>query len=285
MRKILVPADGTDASRPVVELAFAAARTLGAHVEVLHVRPDARDAVPLLGEGMSGAMVEELIELTKKEAGIRAKRAADMFASITATAGVPRVETPTGSGVSASYQQQIGREDETMAWYGRLADLVVVGQPQPRAEGPSTMLLHAAVFETGRPVMVAPPVPATDVGRVVAIAWNGSAEAARAVAAGMAFIRAAERVVVMTMTTDKTPEAAAEQLAAYLAWHGVTAEKRVLDPAKGPVGAAVLTGCADAGADLLVMGAYTHSRMMQLILGGVTRHVLHEAALPVLMAH
>ncbi|MFQ5619515.1 MAG: universal stress protein, partial [Rhodospirillales bacterium] len=152
-------------------------------------------------------------------------------------------------------------------------------------EGTSVMTLNAALFETGRPVLVAPPSAPAVLGRKVAISWNGSAQAARAVAAALPYIMRSDGVVILTVESDRTSASAAPELAAYLAWHGVRAETKFFSPTNRSIGAALLKECADAGADLLVMGAYTHSRMRQLILGGVTRHVLAEATVPLFMAH
>jgi nucleotide-binding universal stress UspA family protein len=132
---------------------------------------------------------------------------------------------------------------------------------------------------------VAPPSVPGALGGKVAISWNGSAQAARAVSAALPYITRSDGVVILTVESDRTSASAAPELAAYLAWHGVRAETKIFAPADRAVGAALLKECADAGADLLVMGAYTHSRVRQLILGGVTRHVLAEAAVPLFMAH
>ncbi|MCH7937805.1 MAG: universal stress protein [Proteobacteria bacterium] len=90
----------------------------------------------------------------------------------------------------------------------------------------------------------------------------------------------------MTVSSERTSAARAPELAEYLEWHGISAATRTFDSeGRKLIGAPLLKECADAGVDLLVMGAYTHSRMRQLILGGVTRHVLEEAAIPLFMAH
>jgi len=285
IRIIMVPLDGSDAARPALELALVTAKRTGAHLEALHVRADPKDAVPLLGEGMSGAMIEELIDLTEKEAEARCERARSMFDTLCAENGVTVTDGPGSAGPTAGWRETTGREDELAAWRGRLADLIVVGRPAADSEAPSILMVNAAVFESGRPVLVAPPTFAPDLGRRVAIAWNGSAEAARAVHGALPLIASAESVTIFTTETEKTPETAAGELSGYLAGHGISAEQRSLTESDGPVAKALLEACVTDDVDLLVMGAYTHSRLRQLILGGVTRHVLQEVTLPVLMAH
>jgi len=286
MRMILVPLDGTEASKSALETAFMVGREVAAHVTVLHVRPDPKDAVPLLGEGMSGSMIEEMIEIAETEAANRAAKARAMFNSLCAEKGVAVVDDPApGESVSASWTEETGREDEVTAWRGRVADMVVLSRPTPESDVSATMTLNAALFETGRPALIVPPSGPAPIGRKVAVSWNGSAQAARAVASAMPIIAGSGGVVIFTAEGDQTSVNVAPELATYFAWHGVTADVRVISASPRAVGEALLKECADAGVDLLVMGAYTHSRMRQLILGGVTRHVLENATLPLFMAH
>ena len=283
IRKIVVPVDGTDATRLSLDSAFHFARDVGAHVEVVHARADPRLAVPLVGEGMSGAMIEELIDLTEKESATRAVTAREMFDRATEKNGFPASETPAPTGPTAGWIETVGAEDDILVRRGRVADLLVVARPTAHAEAPSVVTFNAAVFESGRPVLVAPTEPVKSMGRRVAISWNGSAEAARAVSAALPVLRNAQAVRILNVDTDDTANGRAANLAEFLQWHGIAAEQCAIPAGDGPVGAAILAACGDA--DLLVMGAYTHSRLLQLILGGVTRHILERSTLPLLMAH
>ena len=283
-KMILVAVDGTDASMPAIAAAFTVGRDLASHVVGLHIRADSKDAVPLLGEGMSGAMIEEIIDLAEQEAEKKADRAKEMFDHYCRDNAISVVDEPPGpDGVSASWIQETGREDEAMARRGRLADLIVVARPTAEHEIPPTMTLNTALFETGRPVLVAPPIPPSEMGRKIAISWNGSAECARAIGGAMPLIVRAEGVVVMTAESDRTSADMAPDLAKYLAWQGVSAITEAVIPGGRSIGEALLQACRNDAVDLLVMGAYTHSRLRQMILGGVTKHVLAEAELPVLM--
>lgn len=283
IRKMVVPVDGTDATQLSLDTAFLLGRALEAHIEVLHARPDPRLAVPLVGEGMSGAMVEELIELTERESAARSVRARGMFDRALEASGVPVSEAPPATGTTARWMEVEGSEEEVMIARSRLADLLVVARPTAHMEAPSVVAFNAAVFESGRPVLVAPMDPPRSIGKRVAISWNGSAEASRAVSAALPLLLRAESVLIFKVDSDDMSEDGAMDLAEFLAWHGVSAEHRVIPRGEGAVGAAIIGACADA--DLLVMGAYTHSRLRELILGGVTRQVLEKATLPLLMAH
>jgi len=284
IQTILVPVDGSEQSRHVLGAAVALGRERAAHVVALHARPDPRDSLPLLGEGISGVMIEDLMRLTEREGRERAERARALFDGFCASSGVPVIQGPPAPvGVSASWLDVAGPEDDAVARRGRLADVIVVSQSPP--DEVSALTLNGALVESGRPVLVVPTTVTDFVGRRVCVAWNGNVEAARAVAAALPFLTAAEKVAVLTVAGDDVPEAVAGELVEYLAWHGVAAEDVAVPEGAQGIGEALLEACDAWGGDLLVMGAYTHSRMRQLILGGVTRHVLGNARVPLLMIH
>jgi len=286
IKSILVPLDGSDSSRNALQTAIAMARDCGAHLNVVHVRANPKDAVPLLGEGMSGAVIEDIISAAEKEAVERARKSRTIFDEVCSSQGVAWVDGPSAStGPTATWIEEIGREDEVVALRGRLADMIVVSRPTDETAVAATMTLNAAMVETGRGVLVVPPGGSGSFGKRVAISWNGSAEAARAVAAAMSLIEDAEKVLILTIDGDSASPNVAKELSDYLAWHGVNAEIETTPVVESQVGETVLKKCGDWNADLLVMGAYTHSRLRQLIMGGVTRHVLAEATLPVVMVH
>ncbi len=290
IRCILVPIDGTETSKPSLHAAFTIGRELNASVEVLHVRPNPKDAVPLLGEGMSGTMIEEMIEIAEKEAGERANRARALFDEYCAAFKVTKTNPPLGPAeFSATWRDETGREDEITALRGRLSDLIVIARPTAESPAAATMMLNAALVETGRGTLVVPVTGLKTFGQKVAISWNGSGESARAVAAALSIIKRAQSVLIITVQKQETETSVAPDLAAYLSRHGIDAKVDMVyvgdSPAGAQVGEAVLRNCAHAGADLLIMGAYTHSRWRQLIFGGVTRYVLNEATIPVVMVH
>lgn len=286
IKTILVPLDGSDSSRNALQTGVAMARDCDAHLNVVHVRANPKDAVPLLGEGMSGAVIEDIISAAEKEAVERARKAREIFDEVCAAESVTWVDGPPAvSGPTATWSEETGREDEIVAFRGRLADMIVVSRPTDDSAVSATMTLNAALVETGRGVLVVPPNGAGSFGKRVAVSWNGSAEAARAVAASMALIEGAEKVLILSINGDDGSSNVAAQLSDYLAWHGINAEIETAPVSESQVGETVLKKSADWDADLLIMGAYTHSRLRQLIMGGVTRHVLAQATLPVVMVH
>jgi nucleotide-binding universal stress UspA family protein len=191
-------------------------------------------------------------------------------------------EVCASSGLQAVWRESTGRETDIVANAGRLVDLIVIGKPDAETETPLAATLDAALFDTGRPVLVAPAAAA--VGNRIVIAWNGSAQAARVVAAALPFLRLAEQVTVATVG-DIGRSASAADLVAYLGLHGVKAVHEALAADHATAGATLLSYAGRSQADLLVMGAYGHSRLREMILGGATRDVLAATTVPLLMAH
>jgi nucleotide-binding universal stress UspA family protein len=145
--------------------------------------------------------------------------------------------------------------------------------------------LEAALFESGRPILIAPPTPPDKIGEVVVVAWNGSTETARTIALAMPFLVKAQQVLVLSVEEGMVPGPSGADVVQNLIRNGVAAKKKQIQASGRPPGRAMLDEAAAAGADLLVKGAYTHSRLRQMIFGGATSHILSHAEVPVFMAH
>ena len=233
---------------------------------------------------MSGAMIEEMIDMAETESGQRATAARAMFDNTCGAATIPVKEAADGApGASVSWHEETGREDEITATRALLADMIMMTRPSPDSEVSATLTLNAALFESARPVLLAPPQGGIVPGAHAVIAWNGSPQVSRAVRTALPLLAKTGKITVVTFDArgDVTP--GGEDVARYLAWHGIDAA--VQSTSSEGSGTALLNVCGELGADLLVMGAYTHSRLRQLIMGGVTRHILDNASIPVLMAH
>jgi len=284
IRELLLPLTGSKAGETALACALGVARIWNAHVRAVHVRVDSRDVAPLAGEGLSGAMIEEMMSATEKESAERAGAVRLMFERFVAGQQVivddPR---PGAAAASASFVSVIGREEDLIAQMARLADLTVVPHPESGEDVSSSDALHAVLFDSGRPVLIAPRVAPGSIGRRVCIGWNGTAESAAAVWAAIPWMQRAEAVCVLSAEEYQRRGPEAPELAAYLACHDISPELATFRPVDRDVGAGLLAAAREFGADLLAMGAYSHSRLRQLILGGVTRHVLENADLPVMM--
>ena len=194
------------------------------------------------------------------------------------------------NGLSYDWTVEEGDHVDLLADRASYSDLVVVAQSAAVRAGERVSLHNIPdrlPLETATPVLVLPPSqPATAaIGRHVLVAWKNSRESARAVRAAMPFLEAAESVTVLTAEPpgQRSDEAAA--LGDWLHRHGIAARPQSVIASGGEVGDMILSCCADQGADLLVMGAYGHSRLRELVLGGATRTVLEGLTLPALMTH
>ncbi len=286
-KSILVPLNGTDADARALACAYKVAQISNSHINVLHVQADSKEAVPLLGEGMSGAMIEEMIDLADRDATERSNLARQAYDKFVAETGIVELGTPDGEDKpSISWITKIGREDEIVSSGGRISDMTVMARPKSDTERPSLMTLHAAIFETGKPILIVPPEASEQIGRRILVTWNGTSEASAAVSAAIPFLKEAEAITVLTVETEKALNRIhSEELLKNLAWHGVTATIKKVAAGTASVGETILAECDAMNADLLVTGAYTHSRLIQIILGGVTRHIIAEAKIPILAAH
>lgn len=284
IRKLLLPLIGTAAGESAIATALIIARQYNAHILGMHVRTDSRDVAPLAGEGLSGAMIQEMMQATEKESNERSGAVRTMFENAIEAAGI-HIEQPSDlhDHPTAGFTITVGREEDVVAQQARLADLTVVPHPEAGDDVSSSDALHAVLFDSGRPVMIAPHDAPATIGRRVAVAWNGTGESSAAVAAAMPWLREAEAVRILSSPDYHRNGPQARELASYLALHGIKAEMATFRPLDREVGAGMLAAAKEFGADLLTMGAYSHSRLRQLILGGVTRHILEHATLPVMM--
>jgi len=288
-RKILLPLSATESCRAALAQALMVAKVWRAHIQALHVRLDPREVAPLAGEGLSGAMIEEMMTLTEKEGNERARAARTLFDEFCASNNITLADTAEAAkaagGVTAAYAEAIGREEDIVAAQARLHDLVVLARPEADEEVSTSDSLHAVLFDSGRPILLAPRTVPAEIGTRVCIGWNGSAESSAAVAAGLPWIERAKAVRILSAQEYHARGPEAEELVKYLAWHGVTADVARFEPASsgGGVGAGLLATAKEFDCNLIVMGAYTRSRLRQLILGGATRHVLEQADIPVMM--
>lgn len=284
---ILLPATGRATDAPVFATALGAARLLDGHLAFLHVRPDVRQEIAAfaagdfgMGTGIDHAMAE-----LEQEADAREHAAAQAWQDFCRRQNVALSDSPELPGVSAEWLNEIGHMPAWLAAYGRAADLVVMGRG--RENGIIAMeAMEMALLETGRPVLIAPDVTPAPLEDLVAIAWKDTGEAAGAVAAARPFIRRARRVVVFAVEEPGEPaDRSPRRLLRSLRWQNTNTSVECLKRnGRAPV-EVLLDAIARAGATLLVMGGYGHTRLREAVFGGFTRAVLEHAPLPVLMTH
>jgi nucleotide-binding universal stress UspA family protein len=289
---IIFAASGGSAGHGAADLACGLARRFEAHVEGFHVRADPRQAALAFGDGFGSPVVGDLIERTAEEVAEAAARAKQQFDAAIAAQNLPlRAEPPVvkpGEPMSfeatAAWREETGYAGDLVARRARLFDLVVLGRSERVVDQPHTDVLEDTVLNCGRPVLLAPAEPPKEVGSVIAIAWNGSAESARAVSGALPFLKRAKAVRVLTAGATDTADGVA--LVQSLAWRGIAATALHRAPLPGvAVGQQLLAAAREESADLLVMGGYGKAPWREMLLGGATRQVVGTSLLPILIAH
>jgi nucleotide-binding universal stress UspA family protein len=233
---------------------------------------------PSLPPHVLAELPRELLERMHSEAVEAAEKMLEAFKAA-ATARSVAVETLAFETDEIALDAEVSR-------LTRLYDLAIVEQSNPDGVD-TTRTIEAALFRSGRPVLIVPYIPSRAELKSAIVAWDGSVTAARAVGDAIPLLRLAERVEVVTVDggSAEPQRRPADMMARHLKRHGIQADARRLARGGIEVSNAILSHAADVGADLLVMGGYGHSRLREIVLGGTTRDILRSMTLPVLMAH
>jgi nucleotide-binding universal stress UspA family protein len=279
MKTILVPTEHHPSMQSALDTALLLAQKFASCIEGLPLRPGVADLVAMDPDsGLTMVAVKE----NDAELVRQAEEAFRMFVSQHALAPWP---SQAADQVTWSWNKEAPSGHDFVGSYGRVFDVIVLARPGPEWQSPSMITLESALFESGRPVLIAPPSSPTSLGKNVLIAWNCSTEQATTTAHAMPLLRRAERVTIVTVEGSTVAGPSGEQMARTLKINGISAEPITLKAGKRNAGETLLNQAKELGCDLIVKGAYTQSRLRQMIFGGTTRHILANAELPVLMAH
>lgn len=281
MKSILVPFYEIEPANAALKLAILVAKRFESYVEGLLVL-----AEPALTFIPGSIVPSDYLTAAVEEWRRFADRARCEFAEIISREQLPLREMEAlPQGLAAGWRELQGEEPVILGQHGRIFDLIVVGRPEASTARRWRTVCEAALFETGRPVIVAPLETPFTLAKNIVIAWNGSTESARTVAFALPFLVAAERVEVLTIEGHSVPGPSGDELVSYLAHHGIVAASRTLKTDQRPAGEVILDEAGDIGADFIVKGAFTHSRFRQVVFGGMTQHILDFARIPVFFAH
>jgi nucleotide-binding universal stress UspA family protein len=293
IKRILVPLAGSADHGSETAMALSAAKSLGAHVEALFITQPpqtTRAGVtvgPNMGYGVRSATAAASVNLYAEEREKIAREARERFAQASAAAGIPLLSAndEPGRPLAASWHEAEGTYAEIAAHRAAAFDLVVAASEavmeslKPVAE--------QSLLQMRRPVLLAPLRPGSNLTGGAMIAWDESPECWHAVSAAMPFLKLSRFVQVVSV--DRKPDArkaSQAEVLTYLRCHGIAASAQVIAPELRSVGDTLLAKAEEDDIGLLVMGAYSHSRLREMILGGATRHILqHASAKPVLLAH
>jgi nucleotide-binding universal stress UspA family protein len=282
MKTILVPTEQNTAMESALDCALLLAKKFDSWIEGFPLRPAVADMVAMDPDaGLT------MVAIKENDADM-VRQAEDLFRSFMERHGVQRQATeasPPPGAVGWTWHADAPSGHDFVGSYGRVFDIVVLARPGEEWQSPSMVTLESALFESGRPVLIAPPTSPRSLGTHVLIAWNRSTEQARATAFAMPLLRLAERVTILTVEGSTVAGPSGAEMARSLALHGIAADTITIAPGKVSAGETILKKAAELGCDLIVKGAYTQSRLRQMIFGGTTRHILANAKLPVLMAH
>lgn len=276
-RNLLVHIDDQKSSAKRLEAAITLAQDQEAHLTGLYLGR----AFGL--EGYYGAQIpREILERRQADEQKVAAEAKGRFESATGKAGL-----------AAEWRYEdanAGPPHEIISLHARYADLIVLGQREPDMVGSQGNLAEEVIMTSGRPALVVPYVGSgPTLGQRPLIAWDSGREAARAVSDALPLLTKAKETTLVTVKRRIGKGAHGEQpgadIALYLARHGVKVEVQNLTRGNLSVADVILSRVGELGSDLLVMGCYAHSRLRELILGGVTRQMMAEMTVPLLMAH
>ena len=284
IKHILVPTTGVDSSGTALGTSLLLGRLFGAHTEALFIKEDLLGVLPAAAEGLAGSIAEDMAADLRREQDNQEKLTRHAFDDLLAAHKIDYRESSVPmEQPSASWSVARDTIRNEIVRRGGAYDLIVVGRPAPEVR--SSPLVEAALFGTGRPVLVSPPEHPRTIGENILLGWNRSALSVRALQCAMPFLERAPRVSIATVTTGAKPGPSPHDMSRHLSWHGIKSNVEEIPPDYRSVGEALLDEARDGDCDLLVVGAYSHGRLRELLMGGVTRHVLANSQIPVLMAH
>lgn len=283
-KSLLMPLSSSGQERERMLSALSVTAHFNAHLEVLHATLNPRQFIPdqVVARRMPLNLLHELETLAKKYSVTEASELKQLFLSLCEQHHILQSKRFSPDGPSAYWQEINGLRSELVGERGKVSDLIIV--PQPKSGNP-TSTFEAAIMHSGKPVLLVPRTLTTFSANRVLIAWNGSTESARAVTSALPVLKQAKEVVVGCSHRSAVREPGIDELIRYLEHHGVTAVGTHFDSRRRSAGEGLLQLSESTGSDLIVMGAFTHRRIHEQIFGGMTRHMVGHARIPVWMMH
>jgi universal stress protein family protein len=280
MKTILVPTQDTPSMQSALETALLLGRATSAYIE----------GIPLWF-GVPEFVVAELatafsIEIYRSRRDEGTTGARKLFETFIRGRGIAPRSAEEQERPTFGWFAEVPPGENLVGNYGRAFDVTVMSRPDANTEAPYIRAIESGLFESGRPVLLAPPTVPKRIATNIMIHWNGSTEQARANAFAMPLLHRAERVIVLTVVGgQEVPGPSANQVRRQLWYNGINAEQMSIELEGRSTGETVLAAAKAEGCDLLVKGAFTRNRLRQTIFGGATSHIMRHAELPLLMAH
>jgi len=286
IRTIMAGLSGGTASNGTCETACRLAARFGAHLTGLHVRPDVSAMVMAAGAEALAATATMNWAMDLSEALTAKQDQAKV--EFVATALRHHLSVAESAEMSASpsavWEEQTGHVSSIIASRARFCDLVVLGRSDRVIDAPHSDAIEQTLIQSGRPVLLAPATPPEVLGETIAFAWNGSAQAVRALAAALPFLRRARETRVIIVGDGSATNG--DELLVYLRLHGIAATlKPIRSVAGASLGGQILSAAREEGADLVVLGGYGQAPWRQALFGGTTNELVGVSLLPLLLAH
>jgi nucleotide-binding universal stress UspA family protein len=279
MKTILVPTQNIPTMTSTLETAVLLAQRTGAYIEGVPLWFGVPEFVAT--EFASTFSIETYRERRDEETA----EARKLFKTFMQERGIAAART-TADRPWFGWFDEVTPGEDLVGDHGRTFDVIAMSRPDAATAAPYQRAIESGLFESGRPVLLSPPVAPRQIATNIMIHWNGSTEQARTNALAMPLLHLAARVTVLTVIGGQdVPGPSADQVRKQLRYNGIAAEPMTIELDGRSTGEAILAAASAQGCDLLVKGAFTRNRLRQMIFGGATRHVMQHADLPLLMAH
>jgi len=285
MKSIILPLTRDSDTAMLAGAAATVTNRFGATLTGLFVRRDPKHAIPMLGEGLTAEMIQEICDATEREGLQNNAEAEDTFNKAITTSGIASGEPQSGAnGPRSIWRTVVGDISDHVGRCARTADFALCERPKGKGSDRSE-IFDDLVFRSGRSVMMLPDDYNGTMLDNLLVAWNGRAECARAVGGALPVLKKANKVSILQVGDLGDDRPTLNDIAFYLETHGISADHIQLASSEQSVGEAVLQTAHQARADAIVIGAFSTARWRERILGGVTRHLIENSGIPIYMSH
>ncbi len=284
MKSIYLALSGETDGESAADAAFSLTKEFNAHLVGSDTVAETGPFLDQTGVGMMAAYYDELYQTAEKVQSHKRGQASELFETVRQAKDVTLKAKPDNYGPTCYWHAHDGDAD-VVARLGRLADVIIIACPGERSSYADLRTLEQAVFDARRPVFMIPAGAEVNPGDPALVAWNGSAEAACALINAVPLLAKSKQITLLQVGDLEPGTTAITEAEAYLRLHGVGATTKTMDSGKAPIPDPPPDEASAMGAGYLVMGAYTHNPWRELVLGGVTQHMIKHTKLPTFLAH
>ncbi len=288
IRRILFPLDGMDAEPIAMNDAARLADDFKAHLDVVLRMPDPASFIPTVGLGeVADKLRAGLVKSIREKQEETENTIKEQFDALTQKENLTVVASPQGPGSATARYTSLasGEDDTTVIRFAQASDLTVVGASSSKQNSSFSALSERILMKSGRPVLFIPEAGTPAEINRVGVAWDGGDEAARSIAAAMPFLQLASDVDVVSIDNEPPLDSHPDDVAEYLAWHGISAETHMMKSEYQRIGEKLIEFSQERNWDFLIMGAYDSSRFVESIFSGPTQNIRRNANIPVLQMH